>query len=85
MPPSHLHDLLERDGSVIFEAAQGVLLDEWVGFHPHTTWGTITLANADTLLSEAGYSGEVTRLAIVGFPFQSVSQSVMISLLLCFQ
>ncbi len=26
----------------IFEGAQGVLLDEWYGFHPHTTWSTVT-------------------------------------------
>jgi adenylosuccinate synthase len=26
----------------IFEGAQGVLLDEYRGFHPHTTWSTVT-------------------------------------------
>ena len=34
--------------------AQGVLLDEWRGFHPYTTWSTTTFANAETLLAEAG-------------------------------
>ena len=29
-------------GSVIFEGSQGLLLDEWHGFHPHTTWSTVT-------------------------------------------
>lgn len=29
-------------GTVIFEGSQGVLLDEWHGFHPHTTWATVT-------------------------------------------
>ncbi|MPN58441.1 hypothetical protein SDC9_206146 [bioreactor metagenome] len=29
-------------GTVIFEGSQGVLLDEGHGFHPHTTWSTIT-------------------------------------------
>ncbi len=28
--------------TVVFEGAQGVLLDEWRGFHPHTTWSTCT-------------------------------------------
>lgn len=28
--------------TAIFEAAQGILLDEWWGFHPHTTWSTVT-------------------------------------------
>jgi adenylosuccinate synthase len=64
VPSTHLHTLLRRDGTVVFEAAQGVLLDEWLGFHPHTTWGTTTLANADTLLTEAGYSGTVRRIGI---------------------
>ena len=26
--------------TAIFEGAQGVLLDEYRGFHPHTTWST---------------------------------------------
>ena len=33
-------------GTVIFEGSQGVLLDEWFGFHPYTTWSTITPAGA---------------------------------------
>jgi adenylosuccinate synthase len=41
-------------GPVVFEGAQGVLLDEWRGFHPYTTWSTTTFANAETLLAEAG-------------------------------
>jgi adenylosuccinate synthase len=45
---------LLRARSVVFEGAQGVLLDEWHGFHPYTTWSTTTFANAETLLSEAG-------------------------------
>lgn len=45
---------LLRTGKVVFEGAQGVLLDEWHGFHPYTTWSTTTFANAETLLAEAG-------------------------------
>ena len=45
---------LLRAGPVVFEGAQGVLLDEWLGFHPYTTWSTTTFANAETLLAEAG-------------------------------
>ncbi len=62
--PEHLGRLLGRGGTVIFEGAQGVLLDEWRGFHPHTTWSTTTLENADTLLAEAGFSGSVRRIGI---------------------
>jgi adenylosuccinate synthase len=43
-------------GTVVFEGAQGVLLDEWHGFHPYTTWSTTTFANAQALLDEAGTS-----------------------------
>jgi adenylosuccinate synthase len=32
--------------TAVFEGAQGVLLDEWRGFHPHTTWSTVTLHHA---------------------------------------
>lgn len=60
----YLGRILRRSGTVIFEGAQGVLLDEWLGFHPYTTWSTTTLANANTLLSEADFAGRVTRLGI---------------------
>ncbi|MFY1631727.1 adenylosuccinate synthetase [Solwaraspora sp. WMMB335] len=57
---------LLRAGTVVFEGAQGVLLDEWHGFHPYTTWSTTTFANVDALLAEAGMSPEaVTRLGVL--------------------
>ncbi|MBA3944600.1 MAG: adenylosuccinate synthetase [Herpetosiphonaceae bacterium] len=62
--PEHLRTILQWPGTVIFEGAQGVLLDEWYGFHPHTTWSTTTLAHADCLLEECGYRGEITRLGL---------------------
>ncbi len=64
VPAEHLHALLRRPGCVVFEGAQGVLLDEWRGFHPYTTWSTTTLERADTLLREAGYAGDVRRIGI---------------------
>ncbi len=64
VPGDYLHTILQQQGTVIFEGAQGVLLDEWLGFHPHTTWSTITLENADLLLREADYDGDVSRLGI---------------------
>ncbi len=60
---SYLASIL-REGTTVFEAAQGVLLDEWRGFHPYTTWSTTTLQNADTLLREAGYTGSQRRIGI---------------------
>lgn len=52
-------------GPVVFEGAQGVLLDEWHGFHPYTTWSTTTFANAEKLLAEAGYAGRAARLGVL--------------------
>lgn len=39
-------------GEVVFEGAQGVLLDENAGFHPHTTWSTTLPSAARALLAE---------------------------------
>ncbi|WP_436774972.1 adenylosuccinate synthetase [Yinghuangia sp. YIM S09857] len=62
----HLAGLL-RAGPVVFEGAQGVLLDEWHGFHPYTTWSTTTFANAEELIAEAtgDRARSATRLGVV--------------------
>lgn len=60
-----LGELLEQAGTIIFEAAQGVLLDENHGFHPYTTWSNTTTHNALMLLQEHRYGGDVTRLGIL--------------------
>ncbi|MCL2725365.1 MAG: adenylosuccinate synthetase [Polyangiaceae bacterium] len=45
-----------RDACIVLEGAQGVLLDQSVGFHPHTTWSDCTTKAATTLLAEHGVS-----------------------------
>ncbi len=40
------------EGDVVFEGAQGILLDEHVGFHPHTTWSTCTSEWAERWLAD---------------------------------
>jgi adenylosuccinate synthase len=50
---------------LIFEGAQGILIDEWHGFHPYTTWSTTTNDNANTLLRELSYEGAVMRYGVV--------------------
>lgn len=60
-----LQDLLAKDGTVICELSQGVLLDEWRGFHPYTTWGTCTAEQAIALLRDANYAGTVHKLGVV--------------------
>ena len=59
---AYTHTLL-RGRRVVFEGAQGVLLDEWHGFHPYTTWSTTTFANVDALAGGAG--AEVYRLGVL--------------------
>ena len=52
-------------GPVVFEGAQGVLLDQQFGFHPHTTWSATTFANADRVLDEAGWAGRRHRVGVL--------------------
>ncbi|MEV6301478.1 adenylosuccinate synthetase [Actinoplanes sp. NPDC051861] len=42
-------DRLLAQGPCVFEGAQGVLLDEWRGWHPYTTWSTTTFDNVTAL------------------------------------
>ena len=44
---------LPEYSTAIFEGAQGVLLDEWRGFHPYTTWSTVTLQHALDMVAES--------------------------------
>lgn len=61
----YLKRLRDQHELMVFEGAQGVLLDEWHGFHPYTTWSTTTHANALTLLSEIHFDDEVQKLGVM--------------------
>jgi adenylosuccinate synthase len=63
--PVYLGYILNRPGTTIFEGAQGVLLDEWYGFYPYNTWSTLTFKNADTLLLENNFAGEIVKLGLI--------------------
>lgn len=63
--PDYLQELAYEHQHLVFEAAQGVLLDERHGFHPYTTWSTTTPANALQLLSDISFSGKVRTLGIL--------------------
>jgi adenylosuccinate synthase len=52
-PDELLAAWLASTAAVVFEGAQGVLLDESLGFHPHTTWSRCTPEGARELLAEA--------------------------------
>lgn len=58
-----LSSRLPRSHTAIFEGAQGVLLDEWFGFHPHTTWSTVTPLQALELLQAEG-AADITVLGV---------------------
>ncbi|MDN6887515.1 adenylosuccinate synthetase [Variovorax sp. CAN2819] len=67
-PPTGIDRIAERlarPGAVIFEGAQGVLLDEWHGFHPHTTWSTISTAAVEAVLHDAGIDAPVQHLGVL--------------------
>ncbi len=52
---------LQRPGTVLFEGAQGVLLDEWHGFHPHTTWSSIVPETVEAVARDAGQHGKIAH------------------------
>jgi adenylosuccinate synthase len=51
IPDSDLSDWAGDTPAIIFEGAQGVLLDEEYGFHPYTTWSRCTAANAGEIVA----------------------------------
>ena len=57
-------ELINKSSQVIFEGAQGVLLDKKFGFAPYTTWTNITTENAKALL--AGYCQEDLDVNTIG-------------------
>jgi len=54
-----------ESSTVIFEGAQGLLLDENHGFHPHTTWSTCTTGPARSLLAEHLPDADVSTIGVV--------------------
>lgn len=48
----------DTPGVIIYEGAQGVLLDQDFGFHPHTTWSKTTSENARRFIHESCRSEE---------------------------
>ncbi len=60
-----LRELLRQPGSVIFEGAQGILLDEWRGFHPHTTWSSITPAALEAAVECLGLFAPIEHYGVL--------------------
>jgi adenylosuccinate synthase len=54
---------LDGDECVVFEGAQGVLLDETHGFAPYNSWTDCTFANAKSLL--VGMDVQIERVGVI--------------------
>lgn len=60
-------DYSRHNGAVVFEGAQGVLLDESFGCHPHNTWTNTTFQNAEQIVGgwRDGQSWETTKIGVI--------------------
>jgi adenylosuccinate synthase len=63
--PERLHTRLTQPGCVLFEGAQGILLDEWRGFHPHTTWSSISTAAVDQVAARFGLAAPIEHYGVL--------------------
>ena len=65
VPDSTLKDWLQESQNVIFEGAQGVLLDAEAGFYPYVTWSRSTTQNAFDLIKEFAPNMPFTRIGVM--------------------
>ncbi len=65
VPDSTLKDWLQESKNVIFEGAQGVLLDAEFGFYPYTTWSNSTSENALELIHQMAPDMKVYRIGVM--------------------
>jgi len=59
--PGNTAEIFDGPGTLIFEGAQGVLLDQVHGFNPYTTWSTTTFENA---LKIIGYERTCRKIGV---------------------
>ena len=64
-PRETISGIMRRDGCVILEGAQGALLDQDVGFHPHTTWSSTLPQSAQALCDELVGGDQVCKLGVL--------------------
>jgi adenylosuccinate synthase len=60
-----IHARLTQPGCVLFEGAQGVLLDEWRGFHPHTTWSSISTEAVGNVAARFGVAAPIEHYGVL--------------------
>jgi adenylosuccinate synthase len=64
MKPQEVEFLMRGSTGMVFEGAQGVMLDEDYGFHPHTTWSRTTAHNAEMMLHVHKIKAEIVKLGL---------------------
>jgi adenylosuccinate synthase len=64
-PEALLQGWLQQEKAVIFEGAQGVLLDQDAGFHPYTTWSRCTAANAHEIINGLAPETQVFQIGVM--------------------
>ena len=57
--------ILSMTSDVVFEGAQGVLLDETHGFHPHNTWTDCTFGNAMKIVDHLKCPVDIHRVGVM--------------------
>jgi adenylosuccinate synthase len=62
---SFFEERLQQKGTIVFEGAQGVLLDEDWGFHPYTTWSHTTTKNIKKILDYHRFDGLVHNYGLI--------------------
>jgi adenylosuccinate synthase len=65
VPRDYLGKLLASHSCIVFEGAQGVLLDEKWGEKDYNTWTDCTFKNANILLDESGHTDERTYVGVI--------------------
>lgn len=65
MRKSHVYHFLHTHSEIVFEGAQGVLLDEKYGFQPYTTWTNTTSRNAYQVISEFELEGTSNEIGVI--------------------
>lgn len=62
--PEQAAEMMFKEYNLVFEGAQGILLDQHHGFRPHITKSTCTNDNAIDILNEIGFNGDRFTLGI---------------------
>jgi adenylosuccinate synthase len=62
---SAMGDWFRDANNVVFEGAQGVLLDANAGFHPYTTWSRCTTANALELIGQTPPNADISTIGVL--------------------